>query len=161
MINAYIFRLHPVVRPKHRALRALDERYNHEWMMGEAYVHTYMDQLGRWWNQWTRVHDMLIERINTTVPLDWPASQGNLEPGSWIDTPCDYFRDIPCLPSSSGRSLNDIDWRIIYLNLVKCLYYTVTLKLKDFSVKPSCLLEYRLSNPQSQHHWLFKQTMHI
>ena len=111
MTNAYIFRLGSGVRHDNQWLKTLDRRYTRELMTGQAYVNTYMGQLRKWCNHWSRIHDLLIERIDTTNPLEWPATPGNLQQGSWNDTPCDYFRDIPYLPSLGppGKSINDVD----------------------------------------------------
>ena len=109
-INNYIFRFSMEGRCRRcrRVLHYLDQQYNKDLVTGREYVYTYMRQLKQWCECWSRVHDLLIDNIDTTCPLEWPSTPGNLQPGSWSDTPCDYFRDIPYL-SSTGTSIHDID----------------------------------------------------
>ena len=91
-----------------RVLHYLDQQYREDLLLNRGYVYTYMRQLKQWCERWSKVHDLLIENIDTTDPLEWPCTPGNLQPGTWHDTPCDSLRDIPFL-SSTGTSINDLD----------------------------------------------------
>ena len=82
--------------------------YAQELNQGRMYFETYMQDLRSWWNRWGRVYNLVLEGIDTTTPMDWPATAGNLQQGSWSDTPCDCFRDVPYTPCT-GNSVHDID----------------------------------------------------